>query len=304
MRIGITGAAGFIGSRIMCDLLKEGHDVVGIDNHYLSKINEIESNKIINADIRNYKKIEKLFKDCDVIHHLAAITGLVICWEQPELAIDVNINGTQNVVNVCRKYKIPLTFSASMALFGIPKSFPIKETDPKDPVTFYGLNKLFGTKTIELFSKDNFPAHILILSNVYGTHNIGNKEITKSTIINYFLDKIKEKKPLTIYKPGTQRRNFLNVKDAARAFVLSTNKLIGDKNEAQFYNIASDKHYSVLEISNMIKNSHGGEIEMIENPRDYEIFLERFDVDTTKAIKKFGFKCKYDVKKYINNRII
>ncbi|MHA1886804.1 MAG: NAD-dependent epimerase/dehydratase family protein, partial [Promethearchaeota archaeon] len=71
IKICVTGGAGYIGSRVVYDLIKAGHEVVGIDNFYLGQINEILGNKIINADIENLEQIEPLIKGCDAVFHLA-----------------------------------------------------------------------------------------------------------------------------------------------------------------------------------------------------------------------------------------
>jgi len=155
MKILVTGAGGYIGSRVCYELMKD-HEIIPIDNFYLSQIESIKGNKILNIDIRDRKAMEKLMPfDCVV--HLAAISGVQDCEKNPDLAYEVNVLGTLNIAYLSRKYKIPLIFASSMAIFGEPEYFPIDEDHPKTPINLYGFTKYLGMENIKLFSKNNFP---------------------------------------------------------------------------------------------------------------------------------------------------
>lgn len=299
MRIGITGAGGFIGSRIMNLLLEKNHEVVGIDA-YTGKFESIRGNKIIKSNIEDFKRLEILFKNCDAIIHLAAVSGLMTCDEKPDLAYTVNMVGTQNVGWVCKKHKIPLIFPVSMAIFGNPQSFPVKENDPKRTINFYGLTKLIGLKNIQLLSENNFPAHIFIKSNVYGEHEVEGFKMMKKTVINAFIDKAKNNEVLTVNKPGTQARDFIHVKDVADAYLCSLRKIINDEPITKLYNIASGQTLSILDIANIVKNiaikkGYKTDIQLIENPRMGEVTVENFAIDTTKAKEELKFQAKINI---------
>lgn len=300
MKIGVTGAAGYIGSRLMKIAIESGHEVIGIDNFYLGQIKEIDGNKIINANIEELEKIEPILKDCDVILHLAAISGVEDCKNKPNLAYNTNIVGTQNITWICKKHEIPLVFVSSMAIFGDLDSFPIKESDNKDPLNLYGLTKLIGMENVRLFSKDNFPSYIFILSNVYGNHWIEENKITKNTVINLFLEKAKDNKTLPVYKPGTHARNFIHVKEVARTFLKSVKKLVEDKKKARVFNLASDKSYSIIEIAEIIKKTaskfnYKTKVKLVENPRNNETLVKDFSVDISKIKKHLNFNTKITV---------
>lgn len=308
MKIGITGAAGYIGSRVMYDAIKLGHEVVGIDNFYSGQINEIKENKIINVNIENLKEIKPLLQNCDVIIHLAAITGIVECKEKPDLAFKTNILGTENITWICYKHHIPLIFVSSMAVYGNPKKFPIKENDPKKPTNFYGLTKLIGMKNVQFFSENNFPVHIFILSNVYGNHTIDTKTITKRTVVNKFVNQAKENKALTVYKPGTQSRDFIHVNDVSRIILASVEIKEKDEKKTKFYNLASGKSYSVLEIARIIrkiaiKRGYKTRIKIVDNPRKNDILSKTFDVSIAKIKKDLDLKPDIDIKNAISGMI-
>ena len=305
MIVGITGAAGYIGSRVMHDAMKAGHEVLGLDNFYLGQTTEVLGNRIVNADIRNLEKTESLLRDCDAIVHLAAISGVDDCKKNKNRAYKTNIIGTQNIAWICHKHNIPLIFVSSMAVFGNPEKFPIEEDDPKNPINFYGLTKLLCMKNIEKLSKENFPAYIFILGNVYGNHKIGEKTITKQTVVNIFINQAREGKALTVYEPGTQARDFINVKDVSRAFVESLEKLAKDKKQVVLYNFSSSKSYSVMDIADFVKqaNPKKTKIKLTPNPRDNETLVKDFHVDTSKLRKELSFHPKINIQEEIQDSI-
>ena len=299
MKILVTGAGGYIGSRVCYELMKD-HDIIPIDNFYSSQTDKINGNKILNVDIRNREALEKLLA-FDCIVHLAAISGVQDCEKNPDLAYEVNILGTLNIAYLCCKYKIPLIFASSMAIFGDLKYFPIDENHPRNPINFYGLTKYVGMENIKLFSKNSFPAYIFIISNVYGDHVINGKKITKNTVINKFISSVKENRDMTVYKPGTQARNFIHVKDVASAYRLAVSKIFNEKNCQEFC-LAGNESASVLEISEMIKKyaeKHGynSRIKFLDNPRK-ETLVKDFSVDISR-IKEIGFESKYKIKEAI-----
>ena len=139
MKVLITGGAGFIGSHLTDHLLliKKIRKIVVIDNlEDGSKKNlkhALTSKKVslIKADIRNYKKIEKYFKNCDVIIHLAGMSDIVPSIEKPLDYLETNFNGTLNILEAMKKYKVnKIIYSASSTCYGIPKKTPTSEKDP------------------------------------------------------------------------------------------------------------------------------------------------------------------------------
>jgi len=303
MKVLVTGAGGYIGSRVCYEFIKD-HEIIPIDNFYSSQISEINGNKILNVDIRDREALEKLLP-FDCIIHLAAISGIPECANDPELAYEINVLGTLNIAYLSRKYKIPLIFASSMAIFGDLKYFPIDENHPKNPMNFYGFTKYLGTENIKLFSKNSFSTYIFIMSNVYGTHTLNGKKITKNTVINKFINSVKENKDMTIYKPGTQARNFIHVKDVASAYRLAVSKISNEKNCQEFC-LAGNESASVLEISDMIKKyaeKHGynPRIKFLDNPRN-ETLVKDFSVDISR-IKEIGFEPKYKIREVIKEML-
>jgi len=299
MKILITGAGGYIGSRVCYELMKD-HEIIPIDNFYSSQIESINGNKILNIDIRDRKAMEKLMP-FDCIVHLAAISGVQDCEKNPDLAYEVNVLGTLNIAYLSRKYKIPLIFASSMAIFGDLQYFPVDEKHPRNPINFYGFTKYLGMENIKLLSKNNFPVYIFIIANVYGTHVLNEKKITKNSVINKFIDSVKKNKEITVYKPGTQARNFIHVKDVGLAYKLAVSKLFNEKGCKEFC-LAENESFSVIEISEMIKKQgerygYTARTKLLENPRK-ETLVKDFSVDISR-IREMGFEPEYSIEEGI-----
>jgi len=308
VKVFITGVLGYIGSCLAKRLIQEGHDVVGIDNEEWKIIDKVEGITYYKADIRD-KNIDKLLQGADIVIHLAAISYVEICEEKPNLAFDINVNGTINIAWRCAKNKIPLIFPCSMAIYGNPVKNLIKEDHPYNPTNMYGRTKYLGLKYIQEISKQfDLPTIIFIKSNVYGTYKVDNKNIFKKTVINIFTKKAKDNETIKIFKPGTQEREFLHIKDAVNAYMLAIKALINKKVNFDILNIGSEKPYSVLEIANLIKEIGKSKklkvnIELVDNPRKDESLRSNFNVSCERAKKIIGFEAKEDIRNVIREMI-
>lgn len=293
--ITITGAAGYIGSRVVVEL-QEAHpewNLRAIDNYYRGQVDSIGDIGIDYVDIRNRDRLEAALTGSDVVCHLAAITGVDECEENADLAYDVNITGTNNVGWFCRKTGTALIFPFSMAVLGDPQSFPITSHQPREPLNWYGHTKWISEQAIESFATDSFPAHLFLKSNLYGEHQINQTVVGKSAVTNFFVDRVLAGKSLPVYEPGTQARDFVHVKDVSRAYVRSAERLLNQldsgKTGTETYEIAGGEDLSVIEVAETVRDAateilnETVEIEFVENPRDGETLVEEFTVDISKA---------------------
>ncbi|MDB9252004.1 NAD-dependent epimerase/dehydratase family protein [Halorubrum ezzemoulense] len=293
--IAVTGAAGYIGSRVIVEF-QEAYpewELIAIDNQYRGQVDSIGDVDIEHVDVRNRDRLEDALAGADVVCHLAAISGVDDCDKNPDLAYEVNVTGTNNVAWFCRKTGAALAFPFSMAVLGDPEEFPITADQPRDPLNWYGRTKLLGERSIESFADGAFPAHLFLKSNLYGEHGVDGTEVGKPTVINFFLNRALAGETLTVYEPGTQARNFVHVKDVARAYVRSAERLIEQlergETGTETYEIASDEDMSVMEVAEIVREAaleeHGIEVDvqLVENPRSAETMVEKFGVDISAA---------------------
>ncbi|MEF8894629.1 NAD-dependent epimerase/dehydratase family protein, partial [Halodesulfurarchaeum sp.] len=174
--IAVTGAAGFIGSRVV-KIIQDEHpawELIALDNFYLGEVREIGDTSVEFVDIRNRDALEDTLKGADIVLHLAAVSGVDDCTNNPDLAYEVNVQGTNNVAWFCRKTGAGLVFPFSMATLGDPDEFPITADLERDPMNWYGRTKVLGERAIETFADGAFPAHLYLKSNLYGEHAIGD----------------------------------------------------------------------------------------------------------------------------------
>ena len=314
--VGVTGAAGYIGGNVL-HRLQQAHpewNVVAADNFYGGTTQEVADVKVDHVDIRNRRDFISTFGDVDVILHLAAISGVDDCMENPEMTYETNVIGTEHVAKLCYEEGIGLVFPASMAILGDPESFPITPGRQRDPLNWYARTKVLGEKGIEGFAPDNFPAHVFVKSNLYGEYAIDGETVSKGTVINFFVGRALEEETLTVYEPGTQARNFIHVVDVARAYVRSAERMQEQLQKGEtgvdHYLLASDEDLSVREVAETVRTiaaeSAGLDpnIELVENPRSAEAMVERFTVDTSKTRDQLGWKPKRTVEESIRRLIV
>jgi UDP-glucose 4-epimerase len=314
LTIAVTGAAGFIGSRVVKQLRTEHPEweIIATDNFYLGNVREIEDVTVQHVDIRNRDRLEEALEGADIVMHLAAISGVDDCENNKELAYEVNVTGTNNVAWFCRKTGAGLVFPFSMAVLGDPEEFPITASLSRDPMNWYGRTKLLGERAIEAFADGAFPAHLLLKSNLYGEHEIDGQRVSKGTVINFFVNRAFSEESLTVYEPGTQSRNYIHVKDIANAYLRSAERmyvqLADSETGTEAYEIAGDEDLSVMTVAKLVQKIAREEgietdVELVKNPRSGETLVDEFTVDTSRAQAELGWEPEYAVEETIREQI-
>jgi nucleoside-diphosphate-sugar epimerase len=196
-----------------------------------------------------------------------------------------------------------------MAVLGDPQDFPITVDHPRDPMNWYGRTKLISERTIEDFADGAFPAHQFMISNLYGEHEIDGQTVSKGTVTNFFVNRALAGETLTVYEPGTQSRNFIHVKDVARAYVRSAERLVEQLADGatgvEKYELATDEDPSVMALAETVAEiaeaDRGLEpdVELVENPRGNETLVDTFIVDTTAAHERLGWDPRESVRESI-----
>jgi len=218
MKVLVTGGAGFIGSHVVDKLIQECCQVVIIDNLSTGLLENINpAAQFIKMDIRN-KRLLDLFivEKFDFVIHLAAQTMVHKSLEMPDYDCDINISGTVNILEACRKTGVKrIVFSSTAAVYGNVTILPVIEAAQKEPTSFYGLSKLTCENYLSLY-KQVYGLEYMILryANVYGERQGDGGE---GGVISIFARKINQNQPVLIFGDGSQTRDFIYVGDIANA---------------------------------------------------------------------------------------
>lgn len=267
-KIIVTGGAGFIGSHIVDLLIEEGHEVHIVDDLSAGKKENVNEKAILHVvDIRDKDKLLPIFKDAVYVFHEAAIPMVQHSIDNPVDTHAVNVNGLLNVLEACRLNKVKrLVFASSASIYGEPDVLPTREDMAINPMSPYAAHKYIGEVYLKLYKKVyGLETVCLRYFNVYGPRF--NPNGAYPLVIGYFLKRREEGKTLTITGDGTQTRDFVHVRDVARANLdAMMNSNVGD---GEVINIGGGKRYSMNYIAELI----GGEVECIAprlEPHDTE----------------------------------
>jgi len=262
MKYLVTGGAGFIGNNIVRELVKEGHSVTIIDNLHSGRMENLQDIRGLidfeKIDIRDYEKIKISLKGIDGIFHEAALTSVPESYLKQEEYFDVNVKGTENIFKIAKKENIKVVFASSSSVYGDSNNFPIKENSDKNPLNPYGKTKLEDEKIAEKFAKNGLRVMGLRYFNVYGIGQTG----TYAGVITQFLKKIREKNSLIINGKGDQERDFIHVKDIAKANIRS----MESNTDFGFFNIGTGKTISINKLARLMIELSGMKLEVIHGP--------------------------------------
>jgi UDP-glucose 4-epimerase len=269
-KILVIGGAGFIGSNVVSELLKNDvAEVVIYDNFARGKKEYIEEQLKDDrctlypngGDIREIDILNDAMIGMDAVIHLAAM-WLLHCKDFPRTAFDVNINGTFNVFEACVKNNIErLVYSSSASVYGDAVEVPMTENHPFNNRNFYGASKIAGEAMCRA-TYDRFGLNYVGLRymNVYGPHQ--DQTAAYTGVVPIMLNKIDANEAPIINGDGTQAYDFISVQDTARSNVLALQSDITD----EFYNVGSGVQTSIKELCDLILELKNSDLKVAYKP--------------------------------------
>lgn len=246
MKILVTGGAGFIGSHVVDAYRSAGHDVCVVDNLSSGYRKNLAAGvRLYKVDIRDQRRLGEVFEAerPQVVNHQAARANVRESFEKPMLYADVNILGSVNVLECCRRYRVRKLIYASTggAVYGEPRWLPVTEDHPVDPLDPYGASKHHVEHYLHLY-RVNFDISFTALRypNVYGPRQNPRGE---AGVVAIFLGQMLGGGKTVINGTGEQQRDFVHVSDVARASVLAL-----ESGDGEIVNIGSGVGTSVNSI--------------------------------------------------------
>ncbi|MFZ5624899.1 MAG: NAD-dependent epimerase/dehydratase family protein [Gemmatimonadota bacterium] len=296
-RVLITGGAGFIGSHIAETYLAEGWDVTVLDDLSRGKASNVPVGaRFIRADIRSPEAREAIATGgFDVVNHHAAQIDVRVSVVEPAHDVSINLVGLANVLEGAALGKVKRVVFASSGgvVYGDPEVIPTPETAPKLPISPYGVSKLSSEHLLRVLGRLNgFETVALRYSNVFGPRQDPKSE---AGVVSIFVSRLLAGQPLIIFGDGHQTRDYVFVKDVARANVLASTVALGpdDTLDQRAFNIATSQQRSVRELAEMVGRVIGKTpVIQFDPPRPGELLRNALDI--SKARAGLGWQPQYE----------
>ena len=309
-KILVIGGAGFIGSFVVAELLKEDvAEVVVYDNFargqkdYLKEQLKDPRCSVfpIGGDVREIDILDAAMNDKDYVVSLAAM-WLLHCKDYPRTAFEVNIAGIFNVLEACVKNNIKkLIWSSSASVYGDAVQLPMTEEHPFNNKNFYGATKIAGEAMATAFNdRYNLPIIGLRYMNVYGPHQ--DQTAAYTGVVPIMLNKIEANEAPIINGDGSQAYDFIYVEDVARCNV---DALKSDVNFGM-YNVGTEVQTSIKQLCDLILSLKKSNLEVVYKPYsadDARSMVQNRIGSRVKAETEIGFKYKYTLEEGLQKLI-
>ena len=259
----VTGGAGFIGGHLAEQFVRDGRDVIVLDDldpYYDVDIkrrnvecareaarNGTGSYELIEGDVRDADLVADLVDEATYVYHQAAQAGVRTSVENPRRVDDVNVEGTLNVLDAARDSSVErIVFASSSSVYGRPRSLPYDEDHPTTPISPYGVSKLAAENYVRVYG-DLYDLSTVALRyfTVYGPRMRPNMAISN------FVSRCMNDEPPVVYGDGSQTRDFTHIDDVVRA---NAKLLETDAADGEIMNIGSTDNVSVATLAEVIRD--------------------------------------------------
>ncbi len=305
MRILITGGAGFLGSHLSDAFIARGDEVFVLDTGSIAKVRHLLEEPrfhYIHDTIFNLELLDGLASKVDLIYHLAAVVGVEYYVGDPYETLNVNVNGTQNVLRAAYKYNRKVVFSSTSEVYGRNPKVPWREDDDRvlGATTIdrwcYSTSKAVGEHFCFAYHKLGLPVVVLRYFNVYGPRL---DRIDVGRLFTIFMGQLLRGADLTVIGDGSQTRCFTFISDAVAATVAAG---LNSAADGHALNVGVDVETSVLEFAKLMLELYGGGKSKISFVTQEEIYGKSYEdiprrvPDNTKMRQLLGVEPKVSLR--------
>lgn len=251
----VTGGAGFIGSHIVQNLIQNHQEVRVLDNFTTGKKENLQGFlddlELIEGDLRDPTVVFQAVKNIDYIFHEAAFVSVSQSMLEPKICYDINVNGTENLIEEARKSGVKrIVLASSAAVYGEPEIIPLSEESRTKPLSPYAASKLINEIFADLYTR-SFGIELVALRyfNVFGPRQDPNSQYAAA--IPIFIHHLLSNKEIIIYGDGSQTRDLIYVEDVVRANLLAANTpgIAGN-----IFNICTGVETSIQQVVDLLRN--------------------------------------------------
>ena len=296
-RILVTGGAGFIGSHLTEDLVKNGHSVRIMDDFSTGTVNNImelfnfRNFKMVRGSVTDKELLAKAISDIDVVFHLAAQVHVDRSVIEPRKTFEVNTIGTLNLLDAALENDIELVaFASTSEVYGSAQYSPMDENHPLNPASPYAASKAAADRLcFSYYNTYKLPVAIVRCFNTYGPRQ---KNSGYAAAIPKFLRRAMDRLPPIIYGDGHQTRDYMYVKDTVKAYkliMLNYEKVVG-----KAVNFGTGKEVSIIDLAKTIVELSGNNsVPIHTSARPGEV--KRLCADISLAKKILDFQPDFDL---------
>ncbi len=301
MRIFVAGGAGYVGSRLVPELLKQGHEVVVYDLYlYGSNLfDDIKSNpKLtqVKADLRDFAAVDKALQGCDAVIHLACISNDPSFELNPELGKSINLDAFEPFVKLAKKNKVKrFVYASSSSVYGVKEVPNVTEDMSLEPLTDYSRFKADCEAILLRYPSKDFVCTILRPATVCGYAPRQRLDVVVNILTNlaYHTGKVK-------VLGGEQMRPNIHIEDMVRAY-LHVLDAPAEKVQREVFNVGYHNH-TVMAIGQMVQRIVGKKraVELVVEPTNDN---RSYHVSSEKIASQLGFKPKYSIENAVEDLV-
>lgn len=280
MKVLITGAAGFLGSALGAHLIRQGHEVRGLDDLSTGKEEAVHEDVLFTrGDVMDRPKLWTLLQDVECVFHLAARVSVQESILYPREYNETNVGGTVSLMEAMRDVGVRrVVFTSSGAVYGSQKKQPLSEDLRPYPDSPYAVSKLSAEYYVRTIGKLwEIETVTLRIFNAYGQGQ--HLPPAHPPVIPNYLKQAVQEGTLVIHNSGNQTRDFVYVDDVVRAMSRAAS---ADEVDGEIINVGSGSEVSVTELADLVLEVTNGEPEVVHNPKS-DGGVKRMRADITRA---------------------